>query len=301
MIKNKYFPYISLYSAIFIWSVSGLLIRLINYPATYIVLFSGVVSLVALLIYVVVTKNIKNLFSINFDILNITYMLLSGIFAILISYAFADKNFSIGAVSLIVNAVPFLVIILAPIFLKENSTKIEYILAFITFIGLVIFIYGQEFYGKTNGLNINLLSLGLLFSIMALVLNAILTLLNRNISQKSNNITIPFFTSIGNIVIGIIAVFLIDIDYSGGFAISSIIYNIIHGFFIVLVGFMLITYSFKHLKSQLITITNLIQPIITAIIGYIILSEDINELMALGGLIVIISSITIILVSNKKK
>jgi drug/metabolite transporter (DMT)-like permease len=302
MNNNKVAPYISLFIVKLLWASNALIIRYIDYPVSFVILFSGIFSLSALIIYIFFANKLYQLQKIKFESLYLVYMMISGIFAIALYYAFADTNFSIGAVSLIINSTPFLIIFLAPLLINEKSTKLEYFFAVITFIGFIVFIYGKEIYDTTN-LNLsNIISAGLLFSIVALLLNTILTLLNRKITQYTKStILIPLFVSFGSILAGLIMIALVDNNYDMTFSNQGLMLNFIQGIIIIFFGYLLVAYSFCYIKVQLISIINLSQPIITSIFGIIFFKESFNILMILGASIVLISSAMIVYISTKKQ
>lgn len=292
--NNKLKAVVYLLLANTIWASAGLIIRWISMSGTMILFMSGIGAMAALLVYATVTKKISLLKEIKFSKINMLYMSLSATMGVLIFNAFSDDSFPIAATNLILNSVPFLAVLTAPLLIGEKSVLREYVYATIGFIGLVIFIFGQQ-----NGISFGGVSIGLFLALGALIVNNFGSMVNRIISQKSNELTVPFFVALGNILVAPIFVLLLNQFDAQSITVTNVSLGLLLGVTSTFLGFLFITLAYQNLKVQVASTISLIQPVLTAIIGYIFLAEKFGLLMIIGGLVVILATAGIIFSKEK--
>ncbi|MBD3362896.1 EamA family transporter [Candidatus Dojkabacteria bacterium] len=275
--------------ASFVWASIGAVLRTINIGPLGFFFISSFFSLCTALLYLGGIKKLGELKETEFTMDMFIFAVLQTILVSASFYAFSDPEISTSAVILITNATPLLIALIAPILIKEKSTKAEVIFAIIGFFGLIIFVYGQS----TQGLEFNF-SYGLILAFLAFVLNAFVSIMNRQVSQKNPDILIPVILSTGNFIITLPLVLFLRIDIFS-ISLNDFLVTAVMGVFGGMLCFLFMAKAYKVLKVQLVSIILLSQVIFAGILGFFFLGEIFNFLMILGTIIVLGANIGVVL------
>jgi len=263
-----------------IWSVVGIFIRFSSLSPSLFLIGMGIVIILVMLTFLAITGQLGLIREHGRRPAPILFGLLTGLLGYGIFSAYGDPGFFIAGANLILNSHGLLVIMLAPLLLKERSTPVEIICSVIGVSGLVLFIFGQP---NDSG---TMWTIGLLFATIALVCNVFTTLLSRSLAQWMPAILAPLWVGIGDLVVG-----LATLPFSGDAVINwswfeLILVTVVATTSVCLAFYFNIT-GFRLVKAQVGTILGLSQPILTAVWGVLIFQEYLNWVMISGGTVVL--------------
>jgi drug/metabolite transporter (DMT)-like permease len=274
---------------------TGLCIRNItDLSGLLIVFITSLIGVGLIFLAYLFTGQLGVLKTIKFNVRFLIYPILQSAVTIFVYLAFSDPNFITTGIELIINATPLPIIFIAPLILKESSTRREIIATIMGFSGLLIFIAFQESSGS-------ILSFGLLFAFLGLIFDALAITFQRKVATAIDVRVLPFLVSITNILFTGIAILITEPS-----SFTNIEINMTSWVFIFLLAFMniivvfLVSHGLKTVKSQVMSSLLLIKPVVVAILGWFLLDESISLMMAIGGLIAT-SSVALTLTETKER
>lgn len=267
-----------------IWASVGFLIRLTEGSQITFLFWVGVFGLIGSLIKMAVMGDLGAVRQLQWTPSTFLYMLFNGGLGLFIFLAYQDTRVFVAVPSLILNSVVLLVVVLAPLLIKEKTTRKEFQLAFLGFVGLAVFVVGQSI-GALDQSSV-LLSVGVIFALLALLCNGLGSLQSRQFSRVMPPTAIPLYVSLGDMLVALLA--------AGGMGISLISISTHDLVLAAIIGLTSVTFcyhilylAFSQLKVQTVSIIGLGQPVLTAVIGIFLLKEIPNVWMILGGVIVL--------------
>ena len=275
----KNVQYIYLLMANIFLGIGGVILRGISLPTEQILFLVGLFGLFFLQIIFFIKEKSFKFFYIKSSFNFVIYVLTCGLLGWLVFSAFSDPKTPVSTVSLVVNSSPFFVTILAPIFLKDSFSIKDFSIALFGILGLCLFITKGDF-----GVLSSQFSIGLIFALLALALNAVLSILNKKFSFENSIFFIPFGVFWGDLIIGSLFYFIHPSALTFD---SSVIFTIILLSLSTLMGFILLSISYKYLSVSTISIFGLIQPVLTSVLGVFLFKEFLSSIEIIGAVIVI--------------
>lgn len=275
-----------------IWASVGLVLRSIEISAVHFLFLSSLFSLLAGTVFLILTGQHKYLKEVKLSKTMIIFTFFQTLLVLVNFQAFLDPLVQTSAVILITNAIPILIVFLAPLLIKENSTKFEFVFSFIGMIGLIIFVYGQG----SQGISFRV-SIGLILALIALFINGIVSILNRKVSQQVPSVLMPVIVASGNFLFSLPlalkdAPVLLNID------LKSYLLTAVMGMFGGMLCFLFIAKAYSQLKVQIVSIILLSQVIFAGVLGYIFLDEKFSALMLLGTIIIMGANVGVVLLKK---
>lgn len=199
---------------------------------------------------------------------------------------YAAANASQGDVAIINKMSPFIITILAFIFLKEKITKYQVAGLVCAFIG-AYFVANPEF--NSNVFPIFVAFLSAIFTGIAY------TLLSSLNGKEHPTVVIFFFSLVSTLfTIPLMLMNFVFVSF------SDLILLILIGVFAAL-GQVFVTYAYNFSKAGEVSIYNYSGIIFSMIFGYIFLEESVKSTSAIGAILVIISGIIVYYGSKKDK
>lgn len=291
MSKTKGYIYVVM--AYIIWGSLGLFIRNVNAPSFVLLLIGSTSAFVVMLIYLIFSGQIKNFLTYKFTPLMILYPVFQTLTGFSGYSALEDENVLTSVSMLVFNSAPLLVVVLAPLLIKEKSTKTEIWLAIMGFVGLVVFVLSQ---GTSDG---TIFSYGMIFAIVGLVFNSISSVINRKISQELPTHYIPMIVTLGNMLL------LWPYFFASNSSITLSTYELILtslvGIVSSIVAFLFLSGGYKVVKVQEVGIIGLFQPVYIALLGFVFLDEQLTLAMLPGASIILLSNLLLIRAGIEKK
>ena len=260
-----------------LWSTGGFIIKLIPWsPLAIAGIRSGVASV--LLYYYDKPK------SISFN----NYTMLGAFFytTMVICFVVANKMTSAGNVILIQYAAPIYVALFGFYFLKEKSSKIDWVAIIIIFFGLVFFFYDEISLDELQGKAFALLS-GVGFAGLTICMR----------KQKNGN-------PIHSVLIGNIFTFLAcSPSYFNGIVGKIDYWSLIIFLGVIQLGISYIVYSIaiRHVTALDAIIYPVIEPIFNPVLAYFIIDESMSFNSLIGGFFVLAGVTARGLVREKQK
>ncbi|MCM3568613.1 DMT family transporter [Neobacillus mesonae] len=269
-----------LLTAMLIWGSLGLFVKNINLPSSEIALFRGVIGSIFLLGASLLIKQKKSYGAIKE---NAVLLILSGAALgfnwILLFEAYRYTTISNATLSYYF--APIFVMVLAPFILKEKLRLFNVISIAAAMLGLFLVNMG----GASGGASGNH-TIGILYGLSAAALYASVVLFNKFIKNLPG-----FETTMIQLLIAVIVLFPYvllkdNLDFSS-LNVRSIVFMVIVG--IIHTGFAYFLYftSIKDLKGQTIALLSYLDPISAVIFAAIFLSESMNMVQIIGGILIL--------------
>lgn len=210
-----------------------------------------------------------------------TFAALSGVFigADVSLWNIAIKASPIGQATLLVNLAPIWVGIASYFFLKQKPLKMFWVGAFVSFMGMIIFVGIQSF---TN-LDFDK---AFLYALLAGVFYAAYIIA----SKKALNVLdlLPFFAiSLFSASIMLLIVNLALGASFTGFSSTSWLIMLYQGLVVQLLAWLFINFAIKNMRATRVSLSLLSQAFLSAIIAYIVINESITLNMIIGGSVVV--------------
>ena len=181
--------------------------------------------------------------------------------------------------TLIVNLSSIWVGIGALILFKEKQNHFHWIGNSIAMLGIAVLI------GISNILEMKV-DRGFMFSIIASIFLALYVLSVKHVRLKNSTLQVVFFTFLGSVITLFICCIITDSKLYE-FSFVSWIYLLCLGLITQVGGYFLINFSLGYIDSSKVSISTLLQPILTAIFAMIILNESFVMHQIIGGLLVL--------------
>lgn len=214
---------------------------------------------------------------------------LPGILNVVISMLLLQLAISYGKASLvaiIVSMNPLFVSIFAYFILKENLDKRHIISITIALIGLVLIIASERDLGRQN---YQLLSLGIIFAILAGLTFALYTVLTKRIINTYGNLlTNSMSFLIGSFVLFIINAF-IGKSLIFEFNLRNILLMFYLGAFISGIAYLLYFAAMKELGAGKTSLYFFLKPALASVLAFIFLGENLTVLQLFGIVMVMIA------------
>ena len=177
---------------------------------------------------------------------------------------------------------PIIVIILAPLVLKEKITSVKVGCIFTAMVGLILIVNNGD--SSTSGSYNHVV--GILYGLSAAVLYASVILMNKFIKNLAG-----FETTLVQLVVAALVlspyVFIKDpMDFSSLNS-DSIIFIVILGIIHTGVAYFIYFTSIKELKGQTIAVLSYIDPISAVIIAALFLGESMSFIQMIGGVLIL--------------
>ncbi len=273
--------YVKYIVSLLIFGSIGIFVKNINLPSTQIVMYRTIIATLFFLVLFSFTKIKLNIMGIK---KNFTTLILCGI-SLGVSWAFLFETYakiSISIATLLYYFAPTLVILLAPIFLKDRLTKFKLFCVLLSIIGMTLVSNIDIFNIKAN--------IGIVYGFLSALFYAFLVIFNKKIKvvDGSSSTFIQIFVAM---IIMICYVFIINGDSLILPDKKSIILTLIVGF--IHTGFACLLYfsSLPKLPTTNIAFLGYIDPISALIFANIFLDEKLGSVQIIGAVLIIGSAI----------
>lgn len=287
---NLKFSLPTLYLAIFLLSLTGLFAKLIPLDAVSMIQLRGVVATLALAMFGVYRKRRLRLDGPRSYLGVYTLGVLLGIHWVAFFHAMQVSSVAVGMLSMF--SYPILTIILEPLFSKKGWSVRDLIAGLVTFTGLsVMVMQGQINAGES-------ISSGVLWGVLSALLFAL-----RNLFQKYH---FPQYSSDSLMIHQVVAVGLVllpFVDYPRVLSLASMdfIKIILLGVFSTAGAHTLLVYSLKQLPAKSVALICCLQPVIAALLAWIVVHEVPGLLVMFGGVMVLSVAISESIPQRSKK
>lgn len=274
-------PYFILFSGIFSTSFAAIFIRLADAPPLAIAFYRMAIASVLLIIPFLLWKQVK-LYRLN---KNDTLIIISGGFSLAMHFTLWITSLSMTTVAsavVLVSTTPIFVGIITHFILKEKLSIVMISGIFIALIGGII-ITGFDFRSGNNNIK------GDLLAVSGAIFSAIYFVIGRKIRQRLS--LLPYIT----IVYSVSAVILLFIcisakipffNYTG----KTYFYFFLLGLIPTIIGHSTINWALKYIRTTVVSISGLLEPIFSSILAAIILYE-LPPLSVISGGFLILSGI----------
>ncbi len=295
MMSKKVMPYITVISAMLLWSFSFIWSKIAfeTYQPITVLFFRLAVATIALF----AIGKLVNWFQ-KVKAKDYKWLLLLAFFEPFLYFIgenFGLKMVSAGTASIIISTIPLFLPIVAYLFYKEKISRFNTLGLFISLLGVMLIIWESN---KGTAQTESQLS-GFLLLFLAVFSALLYAVVLNKVTQMYNVFTIVLWQNIfSSIAFGILfLIFDFQSFISIGVLNKSFLYVIILGIFASNIAFILYTYSIRFFGVSKIGIfTNLI-PIFTIISSFFILGESINAVKYIGIALVLIG----LYVSERKR
>lgn len=270
-------PHLQVIIAALIWSLSGSVIKYLNFPPTSITFFRAAVPALILLIFFSYQR--INIFGKGSKLMFLASFLdaISKLF-----YFIAFSYTSIVKAIIALYTWPIFVAIFSFIFLKEKLRKIDIFGILLGFAGVVFIYLDNQKYGSAD-------FIGLSAILISAVIFAITVIIYKKESNKYSNIETIFFQNIVGAII-FLPFFLVSRPFPST---NGIMIAIIYGFLIGIVGYMFFFSALKKMKASTASSLAYVEVLGAALIGVFLFHENMTMKIALGGSMIILSAFLI--------
>lgn len=261
--KDRYKAIIFLVLTAILWSIGGLLIKIINWNP---IAIAGTRSSIAALLMLFVLRKPKITFSKPQVGGAIAYALT------VICFVAANKLTTAANAILLQYTAPIYTALFSTWLLKEKITRIDWITIFAVIFGMLLFFIDNVSSGSFIGNIIAIIS-GISFSLVAIFMR---------MQKDGSTMETPF---LGNILTAIIAIPFIFL--SPKIDIKSFFALLILGIFQLGLSYILYSYAIKHVSALEAILIPIIEPILNPIWVFLIMGEIPGFYAIIGGIIVV--------------
>ena len=267
-------------AAFTLWSTLAIFFNRVTLPGSVFVVFGSLVGLCVLYIYFYFIKGSVPKFTFSWSLMGI--FLIAAIKGVV--WFKALTIYPVAKAMLIHNLAPVIAVILAPLLIKEKPS-FNHIIAVITgFLGLATLFRLDT----TGG---NMLQLGALFSLIAAIASGLQDVLQRKLAKTVPGDSQAFIFILGQ-ALGSVIVLLPNLPHTITWIdFSQILYFGIAGTALPII---LLSSSFKSLKSFEVATLGYTEPALGALWGALFLGQPIIPTTAIGGLLIFLSGLTAI-------
>ena len=262
-----------------IFGAVGIFAKYIDLSSSEIALFMSLIGSLFLLIICICTKhkiswqNIKK----NAPVLLLASIALGGNWIFLFQ---SYKETTIANAALSYYFAPVLVIVMAPILLKEKLSLKKVICVGVALIGLICIVQS----GRNEGAEHHLL--GIFYGLIAAVFYAILTLANKFIRNMNGleNTLIQLFISLALLIPYVLITNGLELFRISG---TSVILILILGILHTGVGFYLFFSGMRGLNGQSIAVLSYIDPVTSLLISALVIGERMTLIQMFGAILLL--------------
>lgn len=166
------------------------------------------------------------------------------------------------------------------LFFTQKPTRNFWIGAVIALTGMVILV------GKEMFLNLDF-NLGFLFALLSSFLYAVYIMLSKTVLNKIDTISfLSYSMSVSTIYLLIVCIVMGEPLFGFSTTVWSVLF--VQGLVCQLAGWFLISYAIQNLDASKVSLSLLSQALITAVLAYLILGEDITIQMLFGGVVILL-------------
>ena len=264
---NNSKPVILLVITAILWSLGGLLIKLIN---TNPLAIAGIRSLIAAVVIAILTKKIK------IQLTWIKILTALSYAGMVILFVMANKMTTAANAILLQYTAPIYVAILAALLLKERTKRSDWIIIIIVLSGMTLFFFDNLTIDQKAG-NMIAIASGISMAFFIVLMRM----------QKDGN-------PVESVLLGNILTALIGIPFVAGHFPDTIgwIALVVAGIFQLGISYILFSIAIKQATALEAILIPVIEPILNPIWVFIIIKEVPAKLSIIGG-IVVISAITL--------
>ena len=275
--------------ATIIFGTNGLISRYINVSSFFLVASRGLIA--SIFIYLVLFLQGKK---INWKAIknNGKKLLVSGILlGFMWIFIYTGYKYSVSITSLVNNTAPIFVILISGILFKEKLTKKQIICVVLVFLGVLL--VSGIFEEEVSDIH------GLVYGFLAMICFCFNVILNKEIKdvEPLDRTLVQIFLSF--VLTTIVAIFTKQIPTNIDTTSASLI--ILIGVLNTGVAYILYYSSVTTLPAYELAIIGYLEPVISIVLGVVILKEKITPLGIIGSIIIIVSTCVGELSQNKKK
>lgn len=234
----------------------------------------------------------RNIFKLK-SIVDLKYFVGTGIISFSLynwSYIAAIKETSMGVAAILLYTAPSIIMILSVFLFHEKITRIKILVIVITFIGCMMVT------GIFEGENI-ISWKGFLYGILSGIGYGLYSIFGKYALQKYSSVTVVFYTFLMSTflfcVIGKPIIIISKINES-----QSWVFIVSFALFSAAIPYILYTKGLSKIEASKASIIANIEPVVAAIIGICVFSEEINFLKILG-IILVLGAVCIINMTDK--
>jgi drug/metabolite transporter (DMT)-like permease len=216
-------------------------------------------------------------------------------------FAFGVRLTTADVGQMLYTTVPIIVIVLSYILLKEKTTLRRFLGVIIGFAGAIMIIL-LPILGRGTIFSGNLVGNLLIFT--AVISFSIYSVLSKKLQEQCSPICL---TSLFIFTTTVILFILLPFDAAShpnwwqSVSTSGILSTLYVGIFGTAVYYLLYQYSIKHGTPTIASITLYIQPIVTFLVAYVILGEQLTAFFIIGSILVFLSAWIITRKNSKNK
>ncbi len=271
----KFNPYFEVIIAAIIWGTNGVFVKLLSLPSTTIAFFRLAIPTIILLIYFQLKK--VKFFTAENKLLMFFASFLFGIRTILMMLGFQFSP--LGTAVIVIYTWPIFATIFSAIILKEKIVKRNIYLLVLIFIGIIFIFFNQNISFE------NLEFLGLIFMLIAAILQALVIVVFKKQSDKNSKYETIFYQNVVGFLMFLPFIFFIK-------PIPTLLQTgigIIYGTLIGLIGFIFFFSALKKIKASTASHLTYIEVVSAVIFGVIIFKELLTWNIMIGGLLIVTS------------
>jgi len=282
-------PYISIVSALAVWSTWGLAVRALDAPATVIVFYNAVFSLVfqgAAVLYISRRENLR----LTAGLLPVVALAGCGVVN-MVFFLYALRNTSVAAALLTHYTAPVFVALFAPFLLGDRTDrKTTYAIA-VSVAGLVLIFLTSVGGGASVGGGDNLY--GILAGTASGLAYAFVIILSRGISKGHHPVKLVFYQGLVSVLA--LGAFVGPSALHAGFTASQGLVYAVLGLVHSTAGVMMYLYGIRRVSAQEAGVLGYLEPVLGILLAFMFLGETPHMFALAGGAMIIMSGTMIVL------
>lgn len=279
-------------AAMALFGTIGVITYYIDLPSSVIVMGRGLISVPFMLLIIYITKTKISKDNIR---MNATILIASGV-CLGLNWLFlfeAYKTIEISTATLCNYMTPAFVLLVSPIFLKEEMTWLKLACVGAAILGLALI---SGIFEKGFG-NIN--SYGLTCGILAAVFYTGMIILNKKLKVIGSFDRTLIQLATAAVVVTVYSLFTVDFS-TVNFTTTSVLLVILLGIVQTAICFTMYFGSMRYLKAQTVAVYGYLEPIVSLFLSALILGENLGVAGWIGAILVLGSTLMCEIIDHKK-
>ena len=262
----------SLYCATFLLALTGLFAKLIPLDAISIIQLRGVISAIALVLFILLQKRKLRLTGIRTYAGVYSLGILLGIHWVTFFHAMQISSVAVGMLALF--TYPVITIILEPLFTRQRIKARDVFAGLFMLAGLAVMIGPNPTNWQDS------FTLGILWGVLSAGLFAL-----RNLFQKYhfNNVTSDSLMFHQVVAVGVMLAMFVDFPQVRMLGSLDIFKLVLLGLFSTATAHTLLSFSLKQLPAKSVALIGCLQPVIAALLAWYVIQETPQLSVIIGG------------------
>lgn len=280
--KQSFSVYWILALTLFFWASEfvGIQIGLLSYSPGALALFRFIIASICMVLMYIVLPDQKKIPWI--DRLQLALLGILGIAAYNLCLNYGERSVSAGITSFIIGLMPVFIVLLSMLMLRERPGLAVYIGIVISLLGLALIVIAENNKSSSH--------FGLLLILMAALMGAIYTVIQKHFLNKYHPVVVTAWVVWGG-TLSCMVFFPHLLQEMDGATVDATLAVVYLGIFPAAFTYVGWSYVLHHLPASTVALSIYASPMMTTLLGFLLLGEQPSCLSLLGGLVALLGAL----------